>query len=581
MREAREPVVWDIVDSDIWNLIGTARGTTAEACRGFAHTHERGRDHSFYFSASIWQDAMNLERAITESGRISEYDVDVMFFEAAAIIIGNLGTAVADCAPGVVTVIAYALMALNRQYGDVFVNRIFRLVHNVFAAAKGSDGVGKFRWTLFQPGADGSRLAPNFAAWPRLIVGRLPEHAGRECSRFLSRMFMHPTDKTSYSVQCSSGLRSTEVWFHNLLRHGDCIIEDAAMADFLFVPFYTVCEEWKRNHWGSMLRTAFVRPYFELAEELSDVLRRLVTNSKRPPADHVVLFPEEKWPLFGTHLQSVPRVRFLVVEARPVHCPRYDRRAETLMPGGVVGGDGSKARCHHCHDCFRLGHDVVVPSFIDHFIRTRLLRFNAPRSQRRWLMVFHGSSPIWTANGAYGEIVNYRHKLNIFAYAEWPLSDVIVGGYHDEYERMLGSSRFCLIPKGLGYWTHRLYEAVLAGCIPVILSDRVVLPFQGIHGIDWANFSIRWPEDCLGLDLERWLRFLDTDVARIVAMKRALDASACWFDYHGKEPCNAVSGALRALQLSVAKEPPPFWNIPPASWLLPGHDCNISKFDLR
>merc|ERR1711920_72961 len=105
------------------------------------------------------------------------------------------------------------------------------------------------------------------------------------------------------------------------------------------------------------------------------------------------------------------------------------------------------------------------------------------------------------------------------------LPDVNIGGYQDQYERLLGASRFCLVPKGLGYWTHRLYEAALAGCIPVILADAVVVPFQGVRGLDWTKFSIKWPQNCINVELYHWLRHVDSYGEEL---KIALDSISCW-----------------------------------------------------
>ena len=54
------------------------------------------------------------------------------------------------------------------------------------------------------------------------------------------------------------------------------------------------------------------------------------------------------------------------------------------------------------------------------------------------------------------------------------------------------SSKFCLILEGFGDNAMRLVDVMSGGCIPVILVDHYVLPFEGL--IDWENFSIRVPE---------------------------------------------------------------------------------------
>jgi hypothetical protein len=56
---------------------------------------------------------------------------------------------------------------------------------------------------------------------------------------------------------------------------------------------------------------------------------------------------------------------------------------------------------------------------------------------------------------------------------------------------VLGRSRFVLCPRGGGTSSIRLYEALAAGRVPVVISDEWVSP----PGPDWSRFSLRWPED--------------------------------------------------------------------------------------
>ena len=48
----------------------------------------------------------------------------------------------------------------------------------------------------------------------------------------------------------------------------------------------------------------------------------------------------------------------------------------------------------------------------------------------------------------------------------------------------LRASTFCLVPSGLTATTRRLYEALAAGCVPVLLSARFTLPFS--HALNWS-----------------------------------------------------------------------------------------------
>jgi len=55
-----------------------------------------------------------------------------------------------------------------------------------------------------------------------------------------------------------------------------------------------------------------------------------------------------------------------------------------------------------------------------------------------------------------------------------------------EFAESLRNARFILCPRGNGVGTIRLFEAMQAGRVPVIISDDYVLP----NGVDWKSCAI-------------------------------------------------------------------------------------------
>lgn len=65
------------------------------------------------------------------------------------------------------------------------------------------------------------------------------------------------------------------------------------------------------------------------------------------------------------------------------------------------------------------------------------------------------------------------------------------GGYEEtqgEYTALLSRSKFCLVIPGDG-WSARYEDAATHGCVPVIIMDNTLGPFEAL--IDYSQFSIR------------------------------------------------------------------------------------------
>lgn len=66
--------------------------------------------------------------------------------------------------------------------------------------------------------------------------------------------------------------------------------------------------------------------------------------------------------------------------------------------------------------------------------------------------------------------------------------------YKQNYARLIANSKFVLCPRGTGPSSLRLFETLLMGRVPVIISDEWVPP----EGPDWDAFSIRVEESRIG-----------------------------------------------------------------------------------
>jgi hypothetical protein len=107
-------------------------------------------------------------------------------------------------------------------------------------------------------------------------------------------------------------------------------------------------------------------------------------------------------------------------------------------------------------------------------------------------------------------ISNIRQEIyNVFkdksdclikANAQWYYENNVYGQKQNEiisedffYKNNLFESKFTLCPSGTGPNSIRLWEALSFGCIPVILSDSLILP--NIPNVDYSTFCIFWKEN--------------------------------------------------------------------------------------
>lgn len=88
------------------------------------------------------------------------------------------------------------------------------------------------------------------------------------------------------------------------------------------------------------------------------------------------------------------------------------------------------------------------------------------------------------------------------------------------YVEHMKLSKFCLCPMGYEVNSPRIVEAIYAECVPVIIADNFVLPFEEV--LDWSSFSVVVAEKdipklrdiLLGISLRRYIS-LQTAVKRV------------------------------------------------------------------
>lgn len=218
----------------------------------------------------------------------------------------------------------------------------------------------------------------------------------------------------------------------------------------------------------------------QLAAWLREDTGHAHTLAASPDEADIVFFAEPlafKDRAYAARLAEHPAVR-----AFPERCAAwyYDDFPVGLLPGLHAGlpthlrGDPA-----HCTWCYPLPTGVAVA------------RVAAGREHVApdLLYVFRGSR-------------NAAVRDTLFTSPESMRNDVIVApplstGFHQQtdaqqeaYAREILRARFVLCPRGLGLGSHRLFETMELGRVPVVFSDGWTPP----PGPDWPSFSLILPE---------------------------------------------------------------------------------------
>ncbi|GBF90972.1 exostosin-like glycosyltransferase [Raphidocelis subcapitata] len=172
------------------------------------------------------------------------------------------------------------------------------------------------------------------------------------------------------------------------------------------------------------------------------------------------------------------------------------------------------------HPCYTPGKDLAIPLFRgpDRYKSSPYL--GAPQPDRD-ILLFHRGRMGLNDLPQYSRGVRQR-IARAAKDGNWSgRYNIHVGGYDEiegDYGQLLARSVFCLVAAGDG-WSARFDDAMLHGCIPVIVIDRVVGPWG--HQLRWSAFSVRVAE----ADAERLPELLTAiPPDRVRRMQRAMAA---------------------------------------------------------
>jgi len=269
---------------------------------------------------------------------------------------------------------------------------------------------------------------------------------------------------------------SIEFEFYRLLLKSPYRTLDPELANVFFIPHYTVCRfhtcvyqpagnpgldacfpgarEYLLRIWHHILK----QPYF----------------ARNGGADHVIAMGHElivRW-FFPPH--ALHESVFHVIVA---------------TPHGVIPGTAKWLMTGIDILTYSLHKDICLLPILHPGIHPDLyhLKPKKPLEDRKYLVYHRGSLHLEDDKQIYS--LGIRQYL----YHNLPKRQDIffVAGMTDakNYSEELRESRFCLYIGGWVPWSGRIIHVLGAGCVPVILTDGISLPYEDL--IDWRSFSIK------------------------------------------------------------------------------------------
>ncbi|KAG8648398.1 hypothetical protein MANES_09G188500v8, partial [Manihot esculenta] len=252
--------------------------------------------------------------------------------------------------------------------------------------------------------------------------------------------------------RCITYMFAAEIFMHRFLLSSPVRTLNPDEADWFCTPIYATCD---------LTPTGLPLP-FKSPRMMRSAIQLISANwpywNRTGGADHFFVVPHD----FDTsfHYQEDKAI---------------DRRILPLLQRATLVqtfGQGN-------HVCLKEGSITIPPYAPPQKVQAHQIPPDTPRSifvYFRGLFYDVNNDPEGGARAAVWE--NFKNNPPFDISTEHPTT------YYEDMQRAI----FCLCPLGWAPWSPRLVDAVVFGCIPVIIADDIVLPFG--DPIPWEEIGV-------------------------------------------------------------------------------------------
>ncbi|GLI62946.1 hypothetical protein VaNZ11_005800 [Volvox africanus] len=298
---------------------------------------------------------------------------------------------------------------------------------------------------------------------------------------------------------------SVETLIHELMLQSEHRTFDPEEADFFYVPVYVSCFFWPVMGWADhpwWYTPNGLRPMHG-ANMLEEVHQWLTTRfpwwARRGGRDHIWLMSHDEgacWMPKALYDTSIVLSHWGRMDVNHTSNSAYHQdNYSGVMDRAFYKWRGTdfqdRIKGHVCYDPNK---DLVIPAFKPpgHYEWSPLM--GARPMDRDILLYFRGDVGL-NRKPHYSRGIR-QTLFRLAAEDDWyGKYRIVIGSSHmieGSYSEQLARSKFCLVAPGDG-WSARAEDAILHGCVPLVIMDEVHAVFESI--LDWESFSIRIRED--------------------------------------------------------------------------------------
>ena len=271
------------------------------------------------------------------------------------------------------------------------------------------------------------------------------------------------TDLARDQPRCRTDQYGTEIRFHENLMHHAVRTTNPEEAEFFFVPIYGECYLFRETQ-NSGTNNAMKVTNLWYRDALKTIQTEHPYWNRTDGRDHVWSFPGARGPhIFRDWKKLIKKSIFLTPEGDRSFGEQFNTWKDIVIPGLEPDSEFIEGKLRKQSS---LKKDIFA------FFRGTIL------NKAGILAYSRGIRPKM-------EAAFKKHKDVIFT-EEIPSCD------RDCYRKELTRSTFCLCPRGWSPWTLRAYQAMMVGCIPVIIADEIELPYE--NSLDWTKLSVKIAE---------------------------------------------------------------------------------------